>query len=56
MDIVGFTNLPRVNTEDVSYFAVVDKLADISSKIDLMNDSTSINAVSIYNADLKVNW
>ena len=40
MDSVSFANLPRVNAEDVSYVAV----ADISAKIDLMNDSISMNA------------
>ena len=52
MDSVSFANLLRMNAEDVSYVAVADKLADISAKIDLMNDSISMNAVrSIANAD-----
>ena len=44
MDSVSFANLPRINAEDVSYVVVADKLADISAKIDLMNDSISMNA------------
>ena len=52
MDSLSFANLPRMNAEDVSYVAVADKLADISAKIDLMNDSISMNAArSIANAD-----
>ena len=52
MDSISYANLPRVNAEDVSYVAVADKLADISAKIDLMNDSISMNAArSIANAD-----
>ena len=48
MDSVSFANLPRMNTEDVSYVAV----ADISAKINLMNYSISMNAAkSIANAD-----
>ena len=52
IDSISYANLPRVNAEDVSYVAVADKLADISAKIDLLNDSISMNAArSIANAD-----
>ena len=52
MNSISYANLPRVNAEDVSYVAVADKLADISAKIDLMNDFISMNAArSIANAD-----
>ena len=45
MESISYANLPRVN-------AVADKLADISAKINLMNDSISMNAArSIANAD-----
>ena len=43
MDSISFANLPRVTAEDISYVAVADKLADITAKLNLMNDSISAN-------------
>ena len=52
MDSLSFASLPRVTAEDISYVAVADKLADVTAKLNLMNDSISANtARCVSNSD-----
>ena len=43
---------PRINTEDITYVSVAEKVAELDAKINLMNDAIASNTVrSTNNSD-----
>ena len=43
MDSVSFASLPRINAEDVSYVAIAGRIAEMNTKLDIMNNVISEN-------------
>ena len=57
MDSISFASLPSITAEDISYVAyvaVADKLADITAKLNLMNDSISGNTARCMSNNVRI--
>ena len=52
IDSFDLAKLPRINTEDITYVSVAEKVAELDAKINLMNDAIASNTVrSTNNSD-----
>ena len=45
IDAVGLAKLPKINAEDICYVSVAEKIAQLSSKLDVLNDVVANNSV-----------
>ena len=45
IDAVGLAKLPKINAEDICYVSVAEKIAQFSSKLDVLNDVVANNSV-----------